>query len=52
MIFGVSLAINIDEENVKWTKTGRLKSAVRIFIGFIGVLGIEWSLGYFNLIFQ
>lgn len=42
MIFGVSFSIDIDSENIKWTKTNKSITLVRLLIGLSIAFGIEY----------
>lgn len=42
MAFGVSFAISMDEENIKWTKTSIPLTVSRAIIGILTTLGLEY----------
>lgn len=44
MIFGVSFAINVDEENIRWTKTSWSLSITRVLLGLATAYAIEFIL--------
>ena len=47
MIFGVSFAINIDEENIKWTKTSFPITMTRILLGLISTCGLDYVMAFY-----
>jgi hypothetical protein len=48
MLFGVSLSINIDEENIKWAKTNIGVTIIRLFIAFWSTFAIELLIYHFT----
>ena len=47
MVFGVSFAISIDEENLRWTKTTWPVTISRVIIGLLSTAGLDYIIRLF-----